>query len=163
MGQRYNATNKDSKINKNKIYPKTYKIWSGMRSRCNSKYNDKKQYKDYAGRGIKVCDRWLHSFENFLADMGERPEGKTLDRIDNNGNYEPNNCRWATNIEQKNNTSKNVYVAHDDCIKSIAEWARELGMKYNSFKYCVQKKYKNSENIILDIKKELMRSKIRTN
>lgn len=75
-----------------------------MKQRC---YNPKeKKYKNYGGRGIKVCDRWLgkEGFNNFIADMGERPEGLTLDRINNNGDYEPSNCRWATYSEQSINT-----------------------------------------------------------
>ena len=72
-----------------------------MRQRClNPKTH---QFKDWGGRGITVCDRWLHSFENFLADMGECPPKLTLDRIDNDGNYEPNNCRWTTMREQRLN------------------------------------------------------------
>lgn len=77
-----------------------YKIWVNMRQRCNNPKNPK--YKDYGGRGIKVCERW-DSFALFLKDMGERPVGHSIDRIDVNGNYEPDNCRWATAKLQRAN------------------------------------------------------------
>lgn len=83
----------------------TYQSWAGMKSRCLNPHDD--NFHNYGGRGISICKRWL-KFENFLADMGKRPVGRTLDRFpDKNGNYERRNCRWATWKEQMNNTRRN--------------------------------------------------------
>ncbi len=79
----------------------TYETWCSMKSRCLNP-NDPYFYR-YGGRGIKICERWINSFENFLSDMGERPKDLTIDRIDMNGNYEPGNCRWATMTQQNRN------------------------------------------------------------
>jgi len=88
------------------IYPSTeYLAWVSMKTRCLNKKTA--QYKNYGGRGIKICKQWRNSFENFLADMGRKPTPKlSLDRIDNNGNYEPTNCRWATQSQQMLNTRR---------------------------------------------------------
>ncbi len=104
-----------------------YDIWSCMRDRCNNPRNQ--QWHHYGGRGIKVCDRW-DSFRAFLADMGQRPSrGHSLDRRDVNGGYSPDNCRWATQSEQLNNTRRNVRIEHDGRNMTVAEWANETGMK----------------------------------
>lgn len=82
----------------------TFRSWSDMKTRC---YNPRyKKFRNHGGRGITVCKRWLHSFENFLADMGERPPGLVLDRINNNSNYKPSNCRWATYSQSNKNRRK---------------------------------------------------------
>ena len=78
-----------------------YITWKAIKQRCLNLNNP--AYKDYGGRGIKMCNRWLNSFENFFADMGEKPDGLELDRIDNDGDYEPNNCHWTTTKENNRN------------------------------------------------------------
>ena len=106
----------------------TYRSWLSMRRCCNEPSHP--QYKYYGGRGIKVCERWL-KFENFLADMGERPDGTTVDRIDGSKDYEPGNCRWATQAEQMNNTSRSVSYQG----KTLKQWSQELGIKYHTLTY----------------------------
>lgn len=99
-------------------------------SRCN---NPKATaYNLYGGRGIKVCDRWMESFSNFLEDMGERPQDTSLDRIDFNGNYEPSNCRWANSVVQARNKRNNLIIDYDGTTMCLEAWAEELGIKSNS-------------------------------
>ena len=104
-----------------------FRIWAGMINRCEN-INDPSYYR-YGGRGIKVCERWRNSFEDFYADMGPRPtEGHSIDRKDNDGNYEPDNCRWATRREQMNNRSVNVRYEFQGKSLTLAEIARILGV-----------------------------------
>lgn len=98
---------------------KSYHVWRSMLQRCRQK--DPR----YGGRGIKVCKRWL-KFENFLKDMGERPAGMTIERKDNDGDYEPSNCKWATQAEQTRNCSRNVKITMNGKTQCVADWATEL-------------------------------------
>lgn len=93
---------------------------------CNPNASD---FKYYGGRGIVVCDRWLDSFDNFVADMGLRPEGHTLERVDNNGPYSPENCVWASRKTQSQNRRVNRMIEYNGETHSIAEWERRLGWK----------------------------------
>ncbi len=108
---------------------RTYHIWKHIRQRCMNPKDSR--YSDYGGRGIKVCPRW-GSYLNFLTDMGEAPTGMSIDRKDNNGNYCPENCRWATPVEQANNSRKNVRVTIGGETRTLAEWCRLTGAKYKT-------------------------------
>lgn len=100
--------------------------WKSMKSRCLN--SSVRAYPNYGGRGVTVCERW-QSFENFLADMGPRPEGTSLDRYPNmNGNYEPGNCRWATKAQQARNTRAVIRVHFNGKTKLLIDWAEELGI-----------------------------------
>jgi len=105
----------------------TYDSWCHMKQRCYNK--DWVRYDRYGGRGVTVCDRWRDSFINFVADMGDRPSGGTLDRIDNDGNYEPGNCRWATRRQQAENRHNAKRITHDGYTMSVIDWAKKLGIK----------------------------------
>jgi len=116
-----------------------YQIWRSMTQRCYNPNN--RAYKDYGGRGIKVCARWRHSFENFLADMGPRPtKHHTLERIDNNGDYSPENCCWATKKEQSNNRRDNLLLTFEGKTMTAKQWAEKIGMNYETL-YRRIKKY----------------------
>lgn len=109
---------------------KIYGVWANMKERCdNPNY---RSYKDYGGRGIKYQPEWV-GFKKFCDDMLSTYKiGLTLDRKDNDGDYCLENCRWITNLEQQNNKRNNNYITHNGETKSLAEWARELGLKHNT-------------------------------
>lgn len=109
----------------------TYESWTAMKARCYHKRG--KDYGHYGARGIVVCDAWKQSFLTFLKDMGERPEGKSLGRINNDGNYEPGNCRWETNLEQQNNRRSNRWIEFKGQRKTAIQWARFLNVGYSRF------------------------------
>jgi len=109
---------------------RTFKIWREMKARCNNPNST--NYSKYGGRGIKVCERWNNSFEAFLEDMGEPPTKEhSLDRIDNNRDYEPSNCRWATAKEQARNRRNNVTFEFQGKERTLAEIAEIVGVKYS--------------------------------
>jgi hypothetical protein len=114
-----------------------YRSWSSMVRRCSDPRAS--GYHRYGGRGIKVCERWVGSFENFFADMGLRPEGTSLDRIDVDGNYEPGNCRWASAEQQAQNMSTNVNLTANGKTQSLAAWSRELGVSTNALSYRIRR------------------------
>lgn len=111
-----------------KTYTRTYSSWQNMKQRCLNSGPKNPVYNRYGGKGVTVCERWL-TFDNFLSDMGERPVGKTLDRIDNARGYEPGNCRWSTPAEQALNRSRHItFVTHEGRTMCMSHWARELGL-----------------------------------
>lgn len=111
-----------------------YVAWYEMQKRCLDEKNHK--YSIYGARGITICDRWLNSYENFLADMGRRPSPKhSLDRIDVNGNYEPSNCRWASVKEQANNRRDNIHITWNGVTKTLSQWAESTGIKYATIRW----------------------------
>lgn len=104
-----------------------YLVWSAMLNRCRNP--NVRGYENYGGRGIKVCERW-RDFSAFYTDMGERPAGQTLERINNDGDYEPGNCRWATRREQGSNKRNSRYIEANGESLPLSEWARRLGCSH---------------------------------
>lgn len=109
------------------LYPK----WSSMKARCSNP-----KHARYGGRGIKVCDRWL-SFENFHRDMSPHPPGTQIDRINNDGDYEPSNCRWVTRVENLRNMSRNVFWEFDGRRLCVQEWSEIVGISSKTLRHRV--------------------------
>ena len=125
----YKISNKKKGFKHGMCKTNTYNSWCSMKRRCLNKnaYN----YKSYGGREIVICSEWMN-FENFYKDMGERPIGKTLDRINNNKGYYKKNCKWSTPKEQSNNTRKNIFLTYKGKTQTVSQWAEELNI--NKFK-----------------------------
>lgn len=114
-----------------------HKVWAGMKSRCNNV--NEPSYKEYGGRGIKVCDRW-NKYNNFYKDMmNGYKKGLTLNRVDNNGNYELDNCEWATPKQQANNTRRNRMITYKGVTKTMQQWADEIGIQTSTLRYRLNK------------------------
>jgi hypothetical protein len=126
----------------------TYKSWMAMHDRC--RRVEHSAFRRYGWRGIVVCDRWI-KFENFLKDMGERPPGMSIERKDNNGNYCPENCRWATKKEQARNTSSNRMLLHDGQIHCVTEWSEITGIKTTTIRERLRRGWSISRTLGADI------------
>lgn len=116
----------------NRTKTATYRCWSDMKRRCNKPTCP--YFKDYGGRGIAVCPEWENSFGQFLFDMGEKPPGMSLDRIDNSAGYGKENCRWATPAEQRRNQRDCVYMEHQGERLTLADWASRAGLNPWTFR-----------------------------
>lgn len=104
-----------------------YNTWCTMKARCHQP--NSAGFKKYGAKGIQVCQRWRESFEAFISDMGRKPSpNHSIDRINNDGDYEPGNCRWATKVEQMNNMSTNRLISYDGRVQTLAQWSRESGV-----------------------------------
>ncbi len=103
----------------------TENSWFAAKQRCTNPSSD--SYPRYGGRGIRMCEAWVNDFAAFFADMGERPPGTTLDRIEVNGDYEPSNCRWATVKQQQRNTRRNRFIEIDGERKAVVQWSEDVG------------------------------------
>jgi len=114
----------------------TYQSWRGMCRRCTEPHYP--GYHNYGGRGITVCQRWLDSLEAFVEDMGECLDGLTIERIDNGGNYEPGNCRWASRADQSRNTRRNHQLTYNSETLCIAEWADRLDIPHWVIRYRIK-------------------------
>lgn len=110
-----------------------FNVWSGMRARCYNK--NSKDYINWGGRGIEVCDKWRTSFDNFIEDMGPRPPGATIDRTDNAGNYTPGNCKWVSYQQNNNNRRSNRPLTYNGQTHNVSQWARILGISPSTL-YC---------------------------
>jgi hypothetical protein len=134
---------KEEKRGKYKSHPNEYPSYVAMKGRCLNP--NKSDYKYYGGRGIGVCKRWEESFDKFMEDMGPRPKGTTLDRIDVHGDYSPTNCRWASWEVQANNRGDNNFVSYRGLKLTLAEWSRITGVGRSTISYRLKNEFTTAE------------------
>jgi hypothetical protein len=154
---------RNSELTPQQIAEKRLKhVYYGMISRCTKPTNAK--FKDYGGRGIKVCDRWmgLTGFDNFIEDMGDRLDGASIDRIDNNGDYCPENCRWATREQQERNKRTTRYLTFEGHRKPLAEWAEFCGIPRKLLQYRVDHGWAIEKALTQPINRNLSRTAKKT-
>lgn len=157
----------------NDSYSKTklYSTWKSMKARCNIKSNP--SYKNYGGRGISICEEWkdFFKFKEWAIQNGydenKTRKKQTLDRINNNGNYEPNNCRWVNSFIQANNTSRNIWLEYNGIRKTMAQWSRILKIDYKKFSNFIRttkiRLIKKQQNIPDKVKKKVLQLDINNN
>lgn len=127
-----------------------YDTWIHMRLRCSNPANPK--YARYGGRGIQVCPEWENDFFRFVADMGPRPPGHSLDRRDNDGDYGPSNCRWATGQMQMQNTRRNRLLTIGDRTQCLTVWAREVGLKRSTIEQRLSRGWTTGAAVLLPLR-----------
>lgn len=130
-----------------------YKAWTNMRNRCNREKD--REYKHYGGKGIKVCDEWQNSFEPFMkwALSHGYNDTLTIDRINVDGNYEPDNCRWITRKEQNNNMTSNVQLTHNGITHNLKEWSMITGISYPTLQGRIRRGWKTEDILFKPIDK----------
>lgn len=133
--QRQAVIRRNTKHGMSKTHRTEYRSWKDMRARC---YNPNNQdYHNYGGRGITVCEEW-NDFATFISDMGRKPKGLTLDRINSNGNYEADNCRWADSFVQANNRRNNHPITFNGETKNLQEWCNIHGLDQSKARYRIK-------------------------
>lgn len=126
-----------------------YKVWSDIKSRCLNPNN--KEYHCYGGRGITVCSRWRNDFVNFISDMGKRPVGYTLERVEVNGNYSPSNCKWVPSNQQPWNKQRSLRAEFKGTMQPVIHIAKAIGMSYMTLRHKLFVQKININNVLQEL------------
>lgn len=138
-------------------YSSEYSIWSNLRARCHNPQNS--SYPKYGARGIRVCDEWRADFLNFLRDMGRRPsQAHSIERVNNDGNYEPGNCRWATAKEQARNRRSSRFIEIDGTTQTLAGWADQAGINLSTIHARLKAGWEPKDAVFKPLRAEVSKS-----